>query len=455
MGAPTPGLPLSVSDAVPSPGRPFSVPGSGENPTPGAIVSGSFASALAASSVVEEGTEDLPGSATQILYVNKAGNDATGAGTDEQPFLTIAAAMASITDNSISKRYAIYVGPGSYPDPWGLKPWVAVIGAANPSNGAGSNGSTLTEIDAPADTIGFDPSWTAASGFGCAFLNYLGFVHHQTWDQGTRPGIQPQINVDTCSFVGGADFLGPGDLGFDNVTLIGCISYGGWTVRGWQYLWLRQCTALGGAVLVEAGPAGATANTTLLAQNCSLGSAIAPTSLTARWAAPSPAGVAAALVLDNTTQTGSLTLDGVHTSYSNVTAASGTLDLLNGASQYFGPTLGVHPGTVNSGTAPVAAPGGAAGAGATAAMDPDSSDTSGSMTLTTGAVPGAGAQIVVTYDVPYPAGVAEPNVVFSRTDSNTDAQFYVSAFTNAGFTLSASVAPGGGKTYGFTWLALP
>lgn len=59
---------------------------------------------------------------TQIVYVNKAGNDATADGSECAPFLTVTAAMASIADAiapfpdplNLTKRYAISIGPGNY-----------------------------------------------------------------------------------------------------------------------------------------------------------------------------------------------------------------------------------------------------------------------------------------------------------------------------------------------------
>ena len=60
--------------------------------------------------------EPLP-IATQIVYVNKAGNDATADGTECDPFLTVTAAMASIIDASPAKRYAISIGPVTYTEP--------------------------------------------------------------------------------------------------------------------------------------------------------------------------------------------------------------------------------------------------------------------------------------------------------------------------------------------------
>ena len=49
----------------------------------------------------------------QILYVAKNGLD-TNVGSDQLPFLTLSAALSSITDASPSKRYVIKVLPGTY-----------------------------------------------------------------------------------------------------------------------------------------------------------------------------------------------------------------------------------------------------------------------------------------------------------------------------------------------------
>lgn len=50
----------------------------------------------------------------QVKYVSKNGNDAEADGSEEKPYLTIAAAIAAITDASPSKRYGIRVAPGAY-----------------------------------------------------------------------------------------------------------------------------------------------------------------------------------------------------------------------------------------------------------------------------------------------------------------------------------------------------
>jgi len=50
----------------------------------------------------------------QIKHVAKSGVDATSDGSQEKPYLTIAAAMASITDATPSKRYVIKIAAGAY-----------------------------------------------------------------------------------------------------------------------------------------------------------------------------------------------------------------------------------------------------------------------------------------------------------------------------------------------------
>lgn len=86
--------------------------------------------------------------ATQTVFVNKGGNDGTGTGTIESPYLTLTKAMASITDSSIAKQYSIQTGPGSYVLPPMMK-----------------GGVSITAID-PAETfltgaLVLDPGFTA------------------------------------------------------------------------------------------------------------------------------------------------------------------------------------------------------------------------------------------------------------------------------------------------------
>lgn len=65
----------------------------------------------------------------QTVFVAKNGNDTTGNGTEQKPFLTISAALTSITDASPTKRYAIKVSAGEYTEASiSLKANVYIIG---------------------------------------------------------------------------------------------------------------------------------------------------------------------------------------------------------------------------------------------------------------------------------------------------------------------------------------
>ena len=52
-----------------------------------------------------------------IVHVDKTGDDATGDGTISAPFLTVAAAIASITTSSATNQFLIQIGPGLYNEP--------------------------------------------------------------------------------------------------------------------------------------------------------------------------------------------------------------------------------------------------------------------------------------------------------------------------------------------------
>lgn len=71
------------------------------------------------------------GSTAQVRYVSKGGNDATGNGSFTSPYLTIQAAITSITDESATKQYLVYVGPGIFTTPFVMVPWVFIEGESH------------------------------------------------------------------------------------------------------------------------------------------------------------------------------------------------------------------------------------------------------------------------------------------------------------------------------------
>ncbi len=103
------------------------------------------------------------GVAAQNRYVAKHGNDSTGDGSLEHPYLTISAAETAITDNSSSFPYVLHIGPGSYTLSAGYakKPNIHWIGTGRLADtgtvvslSGGSGGMTIAPT-ASADSVNF------------------------------------------------------------------------------------------------------------------------------------------------------------------------------------------------------------------------------------------------------------------------------------------------------------
>jgi hypothetical protein len=266
--------------------------------------------------------------ATQIVYVNKGGNDVSGTGSILQPFLTIQRAMTSITDSSMNKRYEISLGPGEYSDPFRFKPWTGIVAPNGGENGSTPNGSCIAEITAPMGSVVFDPSW-GTSGLAIAWFSGLGWQNAQTFDETTVPGIFPQLTFKACAFIGLMTFIGTASTGIDNVLMQDCLFYGGITIRGWQFLWLRHTETLGGTITVET-ILGALSSTTLLAQDSAIGAALSPTNVAVN--APIGSPQLARADLSNTSIIGGVTITNPQTSYSSTVEGIGTsVSLVGGA----------------------------------------------------------------------------------------------------------------------------
>lgn len=68
-----------------------------------------------------------------VLWVSKNGDDATADGSIEKPFLTIQAAIDSVTDADANNRYNVYITPGTYADAIALKAYVNLVGQSRES----------------------------------------------------------------------------------------------------------------------------------------------------------------------------------------------------------------------------------------------------------------------------------------------------------------------------------
>lgn len=103
-----------------------------------------------------------PYTATQQVYVDKSGNDGTGTGSIEEPFLTISHALNVIVDATSAKLYEIIVGPGVYAESPTLKPFIFIKGE-DPSS---------TILDFQTIPVALDASFGAAANavYGFSFM---------------------------------------------------------------------------------------------------------------------------------------------------------------------------------------------------------------------------------------------------------------------------------------------
>ena len=150
----------------------------------------------------------------QEVYVAKNGDDLTADGSLGKPYATIQAAMASITDASPTKRYAIKVEAGNYSETgdFELKANVFVMGA----------GKDITRIGATSFKLNADFSGSAdnRSGFSdCTLLNPCDFdwdsvssqagklyfnhvVFNSTYDANGDNNAIAQTWTESCVFFG-------------------------------------------------------------------------------------------------------------------------------------------------------------------------------------------------------------------------------------------------------------
>lgn len=135
----------------------------------------------------------------QEVFVAKNGSDVTGTGSVLNPFASVGAAMAAITDSSPSKRYAIRVEAGAYTESSALniKPDVYIVGALKDA----------VRITAP--SFGLDASFTGAGD--------------------KRSGVAQAILIGTCTFNMTSVTSNEGKLSFHGVSFNSPISITGFS----------------------------------------------------------------------------------------------------------------------------------------------------------------------------------------------------------------------------------
>lgn len=128
------------------------------------------------------------GSASQVVYVNKGGNDVSGDGSIMKPYSSIQRALSSITDASPVKQYSISLGPGLYANSFAFKPYVGIVGTQPSGISPG-----ISTIATPSVT--FDANSWAAAPQGSAYFSFLSFNNGMAL---TLPNSVAALNFLAC-----------------------------------------------------------------------------------------------------------------------------------------------------------------------------------------------------------------------------------------------------------------
>jgi hypothetical protein len=260
-----------------------------------------------------------PSSQTEIVYVNKAGNDGTANGSPLLPFLTIQAALNSIVDASAAKPYAVLVGPGIYSDNFDIIPWVGIVGTVAPSVSPNPQPMGATIIDAAAIDFAAGP-WAGVTGF--SWFSWCYFDQSQTFNQPAT--AIPAVSFNACTFAAGigATFNGLGNG--ESVFFDSCVMWNFASLENTGFQLTTNNCALAGVTL-NPSPSGAP-GTLWIGNSCTF-----TNSLELVWTSGNPTQ---ATLLNCATPLGlTLTLNGAGAQFmATVGGVPPSVVLLNGAS---------------------------------------------------------------------------------------------------------------------------
>lgn len=155
----------------------------------------------------------------QEVFVAKNGSDVTGTGSVLNPFASVGAAMASITDSAPSKRYAIKVEAGAYTESSALniKPDVYIVGTLKDA----------VRITAP--SFGLDASFTGSGDkrSGLAQVTLIGSCSFNMSAVTSNEGKMSFHGVSFTNSISMTGFSGINQAQFDSCLFFGAISFSG------------------------------------------------------------------------------------------------------------------------------------------------------------------------------------------------------------------------------------
>ncbi len=185
----------------------------------------------------------------QLVNVSKAGNDATGDGSQLKPFLTIPAAMAAIAsygDASPTKRYGVLVTPGNYAESFVLPANVFVIGEER----------DITRLTGATITLN-DPSWTPAGDHRSGLQSVVVTGGAKVFDFNAASSNEGKLFFRNTSFS-----QTPVWSAFSNVNQVqcdDCLFFAGFTQNNCTAIY-TNCSSLNGGAIVMQGLAAHSLN---------------------------------------------------------------------------------------------------------------------------------------------------------------------------------------------------
>jgi hypothetical protein len=195
---------------------------------------------------------------TQNIVVNKGGNNSTGTGTFSEPFLTIAAAVASVNDVTPNKRYTIQLGPGLYSENLAIPANFNIVGTA------------AREITELSGTITINSNTWTVSGDNKSSVSNVTFSNASSLsaDFTAAPATDGKLAFNNCNFVNGAVVTAAALA--NNVTFEDCIFTSGSLSQSGGSLSCVNCRFLAG-LAIECNSAASIATTLNLHEGTSIG----------------------------------------------------------------------------------------------------------------------------------------------------------------------------------------
>ena len=186
--------------------------------------------------------------ASLMIYVNVAGNDVTGDGSEGLPFRTINRActlVRSFGNASTTIRYAIIVGPGRYTEALIITPWTYIVGTS-------IEGTRVTFT-----SFGFGAEWTPAGDHrsGLQNMTVSGGVTVDFSSVSTNEG---KLRFDDVVFNDRWNYVAFSAI--NQIVLKGCFFFDAWSQTGINLLALASSGGNGGAIVATASTVPALVN---------------------------------------------------------------------------------------------------------------------------------------------------------------------------------------------------